>query len=66
MNKYINERAGDLIAYGEHFAVERFVCARRARKLKRRGESVRYAHFTIKGKSRYVWLMRISPWALRA
>jgi hypothetical protein len=36
----------------------REVCARRARKLRRRGEKVRFARFTSTGKARYRWLKR--------
>jgi hypothetical protein len=34
----------------------RFVCARRARKLRRRGEHVRYCGRTSTGKALYRWL----------
>lgn len=66
MDKYLREQLTDLDTYGAHYAIERFVCARRARKLRRRGERVRYAHFvTTTGRPRYLWLMRIPPSKLR-
>ena len=34
----------------------REVCARRARKLRKRGESLRFCGLTVNGKSRYVWI----------
>lgn len=51
----------DLIVYGLHVAVGRNVCARRARKLRRRGEDVRRSGFTTTGKTRYTWMKRIPP-----
>ncbi len=54
----------DLVTYGTHVAIGREVCARRARKLRKRGESVRYVGCTKTGKSRYSWMRRIAPWAI--
>lgn len=51
----------DLLVYGMHIAIGRTVCARRARKLRRRGEDVRRTDMTATGKSRYSWLRRIPP-----
>ena len=54
----------DLVTYGTHVAIGRKVCARRARKLRKRGESVRYVGRTKTGKARYSWMRRIAPWAI--
>ena len=54
----------DLVTYGSHFAIGREVCARRARKLRKRGDSVRYTGRTTTGKARYSWMRRIAPWAI--
>lgn len=53
----------DLVDYGMHVAVGRNVSAPRARKLRRRGEDVRYVGRTETGRARYRWTRRISPWA---
>jgi hypothetical protein len=37
----------------------REVCARRARKLRRRGETVRFRRWTSTGKCRYSWIRSI-------
>ena len=37
----------------------REVCARRARKLRKRGDLVRWTHNTAKGKGRFLWLKRL-------
>lgn len=37
-------------------AFGRRVCARRARKLRRRGCTVRFDHWTARGKCRYLWV----------
>ena len=52
------------MTYGTHVAIGREVCARRARKLRKRGESVRYVGRTTTGKARYSWLRTIAPWAI--
>lgn len=54
----------DMIVYGTHVAMGREVCARRARKLRKRGEDVRYARSSATGKARYRWMKRIAPWAI--
>ena len=54
----------DLVTYGTHVAIEREVCARRARKLRKRGVDVRYIGRTSTGKARYSWMRRIAPWAI--
>ena len=54
----------DLVTYGSHIAIGHEVCARRARKLRRRGEDVRYVGRTKTGKARYSWARRIAPWAM--
>ena len=54
----------DLAIYGTYVAIGHEVCARRARKLKRRGDNVRFCGRTKTGKSRYRWMKRIEPWAL--
>ena len=54
----------DLATYGTHIAIGREVCARRARKLRRRGDEVFYVGRTKTGKARYSWMRRIAPWAI--
>lgn len=54
----------DLVTYGTHIAIGREVCARRARKLRKRGDDVRYVGRTSTGKARYSWRRRIAPWAI--
>jgi hypothetical protein len=39
-----------LVAYG------REVCARRARKLRKRGDMIRFHRWTATGKCRYIWV----------
>jgi hypothetical protein len=56
----------DLTTYGMHVAIGRHVCARRARKLRKRGEEVRYLGRTTTGKARYTWMKRLPPWAIFA
>lgn len=51
----------DLHVYGTHISVGRQVCARRARKLRRRGEDVLLIGRTKNGKALYSWLRRIPP-----
>lgn len=51
----------DLMVYGNHFSKQREVCARRARKLRKRRERVKFYRNTINGKARYVWECRIPP-----
>lgn len=51
----------DLMIYGSCFAKQREVCARRARKLRKRRESVKFSRNTQNGKARYVWECRIPP-----
>ena len=62
--RYVEGMTNDLLNYGTHFAIGREVCARRARKLRKRGESVRYVGRTSTGKARYIWMRRIAPWAI--
>lgn len=56
--------AHDLAIYGMHVAIGREVCARRARKLWKRGEDVRYSGRTKNGKTRYTWTKRLPSWAI--
>lgn len=51
----------DLMTYGLCAAETRTVSARRAQKLRKRGEDVRYVGLTKTGKARYGWMRRISP-----
>lgn len=46
--------------YGTSFSIPREVCARRARKLKRRGEYVHFKKSTVNGKSRSVWMYDVT------
>lgn len=55
----------DVFIYGLHVSIGRTVCARRARKLRRRGEDVRRFGATSTGKYRYSWLKRIPPMEVR-
>ena len=64
LTRHVEAVARDLVTYGTHVAIGREVCARRARKLRKRGESVRYAGKTTTGKARYSWMRRIPPWAI--
>ena len=54
----------DLVDYGMHVAFGRKVGAVRARKLRRRGEDVRYVGRTETGKARYRWARRIHPFSI--
>lgn len=51
----------ELVTVGTCLAVGREVCARRARKLRRRGETVQYAGRTCTGKARYRWMRAVVP-----
>ena len=62
--KGVETMLADLVAYGTHVAIGREVCARRARKLRKRKEDVRYIGRTKTGKARYSWMRRIAPWAI--
>lgn len=64
LTRHVEAMTRDLVTYGTHVAIGREVCARRARKLRKRGESVRYAGRTKTGKARYSWMRRIAPWAI--
>jgi len=64
LTRHVEAMARDLVTYGTHVAIGREVCARRARKLRKRGESVRYIGRTTTGKTRYSWLRTIPPWAI--
>ena len=64
LTRHVEAMARDLVTYGTHVAIGREVCARRARKLRKRGESVRYIGRTTTGKTRYSWMRRIAPWAI--
>ena len=59
ITRHVEAMARDLVTYGTHVALGREVCARRARKLRKRGESVRYVGRTTTGKTRYSWLRTI-------
>lgn len=54
----------DCITYWMALAIGREVSARRARKLRKRGDDVRYVGRTKTGKARYSWMRRIAPWAI--
>jgi hypothetical protein len=54
----------DMLTYGMHVAVGRNVGTVRARKLRRRGEDVRYVGRTETGKARYRWARRVHPFAI--
>lgn len=64
ITRHVEAMTRDLVTYGTHVAIGREVCARRARKLRKRGESVRYVGRTSTGKARYSWLRTIPPWAI--
>ena len=51
----------DMVHYGMHVTFSRNVSAARARKLRRRGDDVRYVGRTETGKARYRWTRRIPP-----
>lgn len=51
----------DVMVYGLHVCAGREVCARRARKLARRGEAVMPFGTTKTGKRRFSWMRRVSP-----
>ncbi len=61
LTRHFEVVARDLAIYGTHVAIGRRVSANRARKLRRRGESVRFVEKTTTGKFVYAWLRRISP-----
>lgn len=61
LSKGLEATFRDLAIYGMHVAIARDVCARRARKLRKRGEDVRYFGKTTTGKARYRWIRRIEP-----
>ena len=62
--RYLHERSkatikviDELFLEPLHFAAfGRKVCARRARKLRKRGDQVRFSHYTENNKVRYMWL----------
>lgn len=64
ITRHVETMVRDLATYGTHVAIGREVCARRARKLRKRGEDVRYVGRTTTGKARYSWMRRIAPWAI--
>jgi len=64
ITRHVEAMTRDLVTYGAHVAIGREVCARRARKLRKRGESVRYIGRTTTGKTRYSWLRTIPPWEI--
>ena len=64
LTRHVEAMTRDLVTYGTHVAIGREVCARRARKLRKRGENVRYIGRTTTGKARYSWLRTIPPWAI--
>jgi hypothetical protein len=51
----------DLGTFGTSFGRRREVCAKRARKLRRRGENVRYCGLSKTGKPRFYWTQRVDP-----
>ncbi len=51
----------DLVIYGTSIALGREVCAKRARKLRKRGEDVRFRGLSKTGKRRFCWMRRIEP-----
>lgn len=61
MNNHILQ---DLAVYGTAAAISRRVSPRRARKLRKRGESVQYVGRTSTGKAVYGWMLRIPPYKL--
>lgn len=61
MIRHLESMMKDLLIHGMHVALGREVCARRARKLRKRGEDVRYIGRTKTGKARYRWMNRIAP-----
>lgn len=64
LSKAVETTLRDTMTYGTYVAIRRQVCARRARKLRKRGESVWYVGRTKTGKARYSWMRRIAPWAI--
>lgn len=54
----------DIVGAGLHLAFGRNVSAARARRLRRRGEDVRYIGRTETGKARYRWWIRINPFSI--
>lgn len=61
LHRHFENRTRDLMVYGTSVAIGRGVCAKRARKLRRRGEDVRYVGRSKTGKPRYCWMRRIDP-----
>lgn len=61
LTRHVEAMTRDLVRYGTHVAIGREVCARRARKLRKRNEDVRYVGRTTTGKARYRWMRRIDP-----
>lgn len=52
----VNISLGHIVDDVVHLASGREVCARRARKIRKRGDQVRYVGRTTTGKARYRWL----------
>lgn len=61
MRRSLEASMCDAITYGTSFQWCREVCARRARKLRKRGELVSFVRSTTNGKSRYTWMKRLAP-----
>lgn len=61
LSRSFENKVRDLMVYGTFVAIGREVCAKRARKLRRRGEEVRYVGPSKAGKPRYRWMRRIDP-----
>jgi len=59
MRRHFERVSDDLAIYGTFVGLWRYVCARRARKLRRRGEYVRYAGTSKNGKPRFSWVRRV-------
>lgn len=54
----------DIVTRGMHISIGRNVCAKRARKLRKRGENVLRVGITKTGKAIYRWMRRIDPWSI--
>jgi hypothetical protein len=61
LSRSLDIKMRDLMVFGTFIAIGRDVCAKRARKLRRRGEDVRYVGQSKSGKPRYRWMRRIDP-----
>lgn len=61
IQRALESRMSDLLNYGASIALGREVSAKRARKLRRRGEDVRYLGTTKTGRFRYCWMRRDDP-----